>query len=244
MAVAMVVGILTTLLCHEPEVEGPPPRTLRESVVDPFVDFFSRDGALLMLAFILLYKIGDQMASSMTTPFILELGFTKTELAAVAKTFGMLAWIGGSVLGGLLMTRLSTARALWIFGVLQAAAILTFAGLAEVGKEFSVLALAIASENFTAGMGNAAYITYMAALTNKRFTATQYALFSSLMGVPRVFAAAPTGFMARELGWTGYFLICAAAAIPGLLLLTKVAPWSAASDAGTFEKSESVVAKP
>jgi len=146
----------------------------------------------------------------------------------VAKTFGMLAWIGGSVLGGLLMTRLTTARALWIFGVLQAVAILSFAGLAEVGKEFGILALAVAAENFTAGMGNAAYITYMASLTNKRFTATQYALFSSLMGVPRVLAAAPTGFMARELGWTGYFLFCAVAAVPGLLLLVKVAPWGSA----------------
>jgi MFS transporter, PAT family, beta-lactamase induction signal transducer AmpG len=230
MAGGMIVGILTTLSCREPDVAGPPPRTLKESVADPFLDFFRRDGAILILAFILFYKIGDQMASSMTTPFILELGFTKTELAAVAKTFGMIAWICGSFLGGLLMTRLTTARALWIFGVLQAVAILSFAALAEVGKEFAILALAVASENFTAGMGNAAYITYMAALTNKRFTATQYALFSSLMGVPRVFAAAPTGYLARELGWTGYFLFCTVAAIPGLLLLTKVAPWNGADE--------------
>ncbi|MBI5507641.1 MAG: AmpG family muropeptide MFS transporter [Deltaproteobacteria bacterium] len=225
MAAFMGVGVLTTLWCQEPKVDGPPPRTLKESVVDPFVDFFRRDAAVLTLAFILLYKLGDQMAAAMTTPFFLELGFSKSELAAVAKTFGMLAMMGGSFLGGLLMVRLPIRKALWIFGVLQAVAILAFAGLAEAGKVFVLLGVAVASENFAAGMGSAAYIAFMASLTNKRFTATQYALFSSLMGVPRVLVAAPTGFLARELGWTGYFLFCTAATIPGLLLLARVAPW-------------------
>jgi len=226
MAGGMTVGIVTTMFCAEPLVEGPPPRTFRESVVAPLADFFERDGALLILAFILLYKIGDQMASAMTTPFILELGFSKSELAAVVKTFGMVAMMAGSLVGGLAMVRLSIARALWVFGVLQALAILAFAALAEVGRSFPMLGTAIAAENFTAGMGSSAYIAFMASLTNRRFTATQYALFSSLMGVPRVLIAAPTGFLARELGWTSYFVLCTLAAAPGLLLLARVAPWT------------------
>jgi len=226
MAAFMGVGLITTLLASEPCVDAPPPRTLRESVIEPFVDFFRRDGAWLILVFILLYKIGDQMASSMNTPFILKLGFTKSELAAVAKLFGMLSIMGGSLLGGLLMVRWSMARALWIFGVLQALGVLTFAMLSEVGKVYPMLALAVAAENFTAGMGSSAQIAFMASLTNRRFTATQYALFSSLMGVPRVIISVPTGYLATALGWTWYFLFCALMAIPGLLLLLKVAPWS------------------
>lgn len=232
MAASMTVGVVTTLLCREPVVEAPPPRTLREAVVEPFAEFFHRRGAWLILAFILFYKIGDQMASSMTTPFLLELGFSKTDLAAVAKLVGMASMIAGGFVGGLVMLRLGIRRSLWVFGILQAASILAFAALAQVGRVFSILGVAVALENFSFGMGTSAYTAYLASQTNRRFTATQYALFSSLTGIPRVLVSAPTGFVARALGWTGYFVFCAAATIPGLLLLFWIAPWRQ-GDGGT-----------
>lgn len=225
MAGCMVVGIVTTLLCDEPEVEAPPPRTLTEAVVEPFLEFFRRPGALWILAFILFYKLGDQMASALTTPFVLSLGFTKTELAAIAKVFGMGALIAGGLLGGILMLRIGIKRSLWIFGGAQVLGILTFAVLATAGRVPALLATTIVAENLAFGMGGAAYAAFMASVTNKRFTATQYALFSSLLGAVRVFTAAPSGFLARATGWTGYFLLCAVLTIPGLLILFKVAPW-------------------
>jgi PAT family beta-lactamase induction signal transducer AmpG len=230
MAACMLVGVGVTLVAREPHVDQPPPKTLTDAVVLPFVDFFRRKDALVILAFILLYKVGDQMASSMTTPFVLELGFTKTDLARVAKVFGMGSMIAGSLVAGVLMLWTGIRRALWLFGVAQAVAILAFAGLAHAGKVEGWLILAVTSENLTAGMGSAAYSAYMASLTNRRFTATQFALFSSLMGVPRVLLAAPTGYVASGLGWTSYFVFCAAAAIPGLLLLSVVAPWRSSGE--------------
>jgi len=229
MAGCMVVGIVTTLLCDEPKVDAPPPRTLTEAVVEPFLEFFRRRDALWILAFILLYKLGDQMASALTTPFVLDLGFTKTELAAIAKVFGMGALIGGGLLGGILMLRLGIKRSLWIFGGAQVLGILTFALLATAGRVHALLATTIIAENLAFGMGGAAYAAFMASVTNKRFTATQYALFSSLLGAVRVFTAAPSGFLAEATGWTGYFLLCAVLTIPGLLILVKVAPWHEAN---------------
>jgi MFS transporter, PAT family, beta-lactamase induction signal transducer AmpG len=225
MAACMALCTAVTLFAPEPRVDVAPPKTLREAVVEPFIDFFDRRGAVLILAFVVLYKIGDQMASSMTTPFVLELGLTKTELAAIAKVFGMGATLVGALVGGIFMLRLGIHRALWVFGAAQATAILAFALLAHVGRVYALVAIAVALENFTAGMGTSAFVAYMASLTNKRFTATQYALITSLMGVPRVLFGAPTGYLARELGWTGYFVFCALSAIPGLLLLSRVAPW-------------------
>ena len=225
MAAFMAVGVATTLLCREPVIDAPPPRDLREAVVEPFVDFFRRRGAWLILAFIVLYKIGDQMASAMTTPIVLELGFTKTELAAVVKLFGLASMIVGGLVGGIVMLKLGIRRSLWAFGILQALSVLPFAALAQAGKVHGMLAGAVTLENFSFGMGASAYSAYMASQTNKRFTATQFALFSSLTGIPRVLASAPTGFLAKGLGWTGFFVFCAVSAIPGLLLLFWVAPW-------------------
>ncbi len=233
MAALMGLGIVATLLAREPEVEGPPPRTFRETVVEPFVDFFRRRGAWLILLFIVLYKVGDQMASTMTTPFALSLGFTKTDLAAIVKVFGLVAMMTGAFVGGLAMVRLGIHRALWVFGVLQALGILVFAALAQAGKDYTLLAAAVSAENFSFGLGTAAYSAYMASVTNRRFTATQLALLSSLMGVPRVLLSAPTGAIAEAVGWTGFFVFCALAAIPGLLLLPRVAPWHDAGGAGT-----------
>lgn len=223
MAAVLGFSVITTLLCREPEVAVGVPQNLKEFVVDPFVEYFSRDGALLILLFILLYKVGDQMASNMTMPFYLDIGFSKTDVAAIVKIFGFWATIIGGMAGGVLMLRMGIIRCLWFFGLLQALSTAGFATLAIIGKSYVGLAAVIAFENLSSGMGTAAYVAYMASLTNRRFTATQYALLSSLMGIPRVFAAAPTGYMAEFMGWPLFFLSCAIVAIPGLFLLHWVA---------------------
>jgi PAT family beta-lactamase induction signal transducer AmpG len=225
MAGCMLPGIITTLLAREPLQPEGIPKTLKDAVIQPLVEYFARPEAFWILAFILCYKIGDTMASAMTTPFYLELGFTKTEIGAVVKLFGFWATIGGSLLGGVLMLRIGIHRSLWIFGVLQALSTAGFAVLARLGYSIAGLSGVIAFENMSSGMGTAAYAAFMASITNKKFTATQYALLSSLMGVPRVLASAPTGLLAKNVGWEAFFIICTLIAIPGLLLLQKFAPW-------------------
>lgn len=225
MAAAMLVGILTTLFAREPAADVGSPKTLYEAVVQPFIEYFARRDAWLILLFILLYKVGDTMASHMTTPFYLDIGFTKTEIGAVVKLFGFWAIVIGGLLGGTLILRLGIYKALWAFGILQAISTAGFAVLAQIGPSLPGLAAVIAFENLSGGMGTAAYIAFMASLTNKKFTATQYALLSSLMGIPRVLVAAPTGFIAASLGWPGFFILCTVIAIPGLWLLTRFRPW-------------------
>src|SRR5205809_758070 len=225
MAGLILVGIVTTLLALEPRRIMTPPESLKEAVVEPFLDYFKRKDALGILAFILLYKIGDQMASDMATPFYLKIGFTKTEIAAIAKTFGLGATISGALLGGILMLRLEINRSLWIFGFLQMVSTFCFSLLAQAGPSKPMLAGVIAFENLSGGMGTTAYAAFMASLCNVRFTATQYALLSSLIGIPRVFASAPTGYLAKHLGWSQFFIVCGLAALPGLLLLSRFAPW-------------------
>jgi PAT family beta-lactamase induction signal transducer AmpG len=226
MAACILPGVLTTLLAPEPTITHGTPRTIREAVVDPLIEYFKRRGALWILAFILLYKIGDTMASAMTTPFYLDIGFSKTEIGAIVKLFGFWAVIAGTLTGGVLMLRLGINRSLWIFGFLQAISTACFAILARIGHSVSVLSGVIAFENLSSGMGTAAYMAFMASITNKRFTATQYALLTSLMGVPRVLASTPTGFLAKNLGWASFFIACTLIAIPGMLLLLKFAPWN------------------
>jgi PAT family beta-lactamase induction signal transducer AmpG len=225
MALSLSLGVIATLLAREPQVAAGSPKTLREAVILPFVDYFSRPGAGLILLFILFYKVGDTMAAAMTTPFYLEMGYSKGEIGAVVKLFGFWATIFGGLLGGVVILRLGINRSLWVFGVLQALSTACFAVLVLVGHELAWLAAVIAFENLSGGMGTAAYVAFMASLTNKKFTATQYALLSSLMGLPRVVAAAPTGFMVELMGWGSFFIGCALVAIPGLLLLQRFAPW-------------------
>ena len=225
MAGCMLPGVLTTLLAPEPATPAGTPRTMKEAVIDPLVEYFSRKGAIWILAFILLYKVGDTMASAMTTPFYLDIGFSKSEIGTVVKLFGFWATIAGGLVGGIMMLKLGINRSLWIFGVLQAVSTAGFALLANVGYSISLLSAVIAFENLSSGMGTAAYAAFMASITNKKFTATQYALLTSLMGIPRVVASAPTGFLAKNVGWEAFFISCALIAIPGMLLLLKFAPW-------------------
>lgn len=226
MAVCMLPGVVTTLLAPEPEIHIGTPKTMREAVFDPLIEYFSRRGALWILAFILFYKIGDTMASAMTIPFYLDIGFSKTQIGMVVKLFGFWATVAGTLIGGVIMLRLGINRSLWAFGFFQAVSTAGFAVLAFFGNSLPLLSTVIAFENLSSGMGTAAFIAFMASITNKKFTATQYALLSSLMGVPRVMASAPTGFLAKNLGWETFFITCTLIAVPGMLLLLKFAPWN------------------
>jgi PAT family beta-lactamase induction signal transducer AmpG len=226
MSLCMLPGILTTLLTPEPKVAAGTPQTMKEAVLNPMVDYFNRNGAVLILVFILLYKIGDTMASAITTPFYLELGFSKTEIGTVVKFFGTAATLAGAALGAFLLLKLGINRGLWIFGILQALSTAGFAILARIGYNIAMLSGVIAFENLSSGMGTAAFMAFMASLTNKKFTATQYALLTSLMGLPRALASSVTGLMAKNIGWESFFIFCTLVAIPGMLLLLKFAPWN------------------
>jgi PAT family beta-lactamase induction signal transducer AmpG len=230
MALCMIPGIITTLLTPEPTITEKMPVNMKEAVIDPLIEYFSRQHAIWILAFILFYKIGDTMALAMTTPFYLDIGFTMTEIGAVVKLFGFWATIAGGLIGGIVMIQLGINRSLWIFGFLQALSILGFVLLTRTGHSVTILSGVIAFENLSGGMGTAAYSAFMAKITNKKFTATQYALLTSLMGIPRVIAAAPTGFLAETLGWEVFFLFCTVMAIPGILMLFIFAPWRGDQD--------------
>ena len=229
MAACMSVGILATVLAREPEAPVIPPATgsaaeraaawLKRAVVEPFAEFLSRPGWLAFLAFVLLYKLGDAAVGIMTNPLYVELGFSKTEVANVVKIFGLGATLAGAFLGGLLIAKLGLIRALWICGILQLFSNLAFSGLALAGHSVPALAATIGFENLAGGMGTTAFVAFLAALCNRNYTATQYALLSSLMAVARTFIAAPGGFVAEAVSWPVYFLLTAIVAIPGLLLI-------------------------
>ncbi|MGB0910929.1 MAG: AmpG family muropeptide MFS transporter [Nitrospirales bacterium] len=222
MGSCMLIGILATCMAKEPENDVPIPSTLQEAIVGPFIEFFARPQALLILAFILLYKIGDSMGSEMISPLMVDLGISKTQYAMVVKLFGMVALIGGGLLGGLVVYRLGIIRSLWIFGILQMISTAGFVILAMAGNQIIVLTAVIAFETITSGLGQTAYVAFMASMTNKRFTATQYALLTSLMGVPRVIAGSTTGVLAEWMGWEMFYILCTLIAIPGLLLISRI----------------------
>ena len=224
-AACMLPAIITTLLTPEPYVTATP-KNLREAVIEPLADYFSRREALWMLAFILMYKIGDIMASNITTPFYMDLGFSLMEIGAITKLLGFWAIIAGASLGGLIMLRIGINRSLWIFGMLQAISTAGFAVLAHIGYSIPTLSVVIGFENLSAGMGTAAFMAFMASITNKKFTATQYALLTSFMAFGRDVLSSPTGFFAKHMGWESFFIFCVLIAIPGMLLLMKFAPWN------------------
>ena len=224
-AACILPAIITTILTPEPHVTGIP-KTIREAVIDPLIEYFSRKGALWMLAFILMYKIGDIMASNITTPFYMDLGFSLTEIGAITKLLGFWAIIAGASIGGVIMLRLGINRSLWVFGILQAVSTAGFAILARIGHSIPALAAVIGFENLSAGMGTAAFMAFMASITNRKFTATQYALLTSFMAFGRDVLSAPTGFLAEYMGWEIFFIGCFLIAIPGMILLLKFAPWN------------------
>ena len=233
-ALFMLPGALMTLLVREPATAVQAPKTLDQAVRAPFREFLSRAGirgALLVLSFIFLYKLGDSLCTALATPFYLDMGFTKTEIGLVAKNAGLWPSVIGGLLGGLWMVRLGINRALWIFGFVQLVAIFGFAGLAALGpapaspERLWILAGVIGFEALGVGLGTAAFVAYIARTTHPAYTATQFALFTSLAAVPRTVVNASAGWLVEGLGWTQFFLLCAGLAVPGMLLLAKVAPW-------------------
>jgi len=233
-ALFMAPGMVMTLLVSEPKLGAVAPRSLRAAVVEPFREFFGRHGlnaALLILAFIFLYKLGDSLCTALATPFYLDMGFSMTDVGVVAKNAGLWPSVIGGLLGGLWMIRLGINRALWLFGAVQMSAILGFALLASLGPADSdaqrllVLAFVIGTEALGVGLGTTAFVAFMARTTHPAYTATQLALFTSLMAVPRTFINASAGWLVEQMGWLTFFLMCFGLAIPGMLLLLKVAPW-------------------
>ncbi|HKO94045.1 MAG TPA: MFS transporter, partial [Polyangiaceae bacterium] len=240
-AMFMAVGILTSLFAEEAPATIRAPTTLSEAVVGPFREFFARSdrsNALLIVLFMLLYKLGDAMASALLIPFYLEVGFTKTVIGTVAKGAALPAFVAGSLVGGLTIAKAGINRSLWIFGVLQVVSTLGFVVLAKSGPDVWLLGCVVSFEYLSAGLGASAFLAFMSRATDRRFTATQYALFSSLVALPRTLASAATGYLAEALGYPGFFLTCALVALPGLWLLTRVAPWGRAGlSAPEFERT-------
>jgi len=224
MALGLLPGALGTLLAPEPAVPAPP-RTLREAVVEPFAEFLRRRRSLEVLAFILLYKLGDNLCTALNVPFLLGLGFSKTEIGLATKGVGMACLIGGGLLGGLLMSRWSLIRSLWFFGLLQACSMVGHLALALVGKNHALMLLTIAVENSIFAMGTVAYLAFIQRCCDLRTTATQFALLSSLSAFARVLFASPAGMLAVGAGWPAYFLVCIVLAVPGLLLLRRFDAW-------------------
>jgi PAT family beta-lactamase induction signal transducer AmpG len=228
-ALFMLPGIALTLVAREPLLVKGRPRTLREAVIEPFHEFLTRNGwraAVTVLLFIFLYKLGDSMATALATPFYLDMGFSKTDIGVIAKNAGLWASVIGVLLGGLWMVKIGINRGLWLFGAVQLVSILGFAWLAYVNQpNRALLAFVIAFEALGVGLGTAAFTAYIARATDPRYTATQFALFTSLAAVPRTVMNATTGVIVDRIGWLDFYLLCTVLAIPGMLLLLKAAPW-------------------
>lgn len=234
MAVLTGLGMLGTWLATNTDGVARAPRTLQEAITGPLADLLRRRGIGYLLGFAIFYKLGDWLAESMTMPFLLRgMGFTKLQIGTVQKTTAMVAIILGGLLGGWMLTRMSLRKALWICGFVQAGSILGFWAISLLGRHLPLLVAANSLENLAYGMGGSAFAALLMGSCNLKYTGTQYALFSALMALPRTLFAGGTGFLADRVGWTLYFPLCAAAAIPGLLLLLLYDRW------GLPEASES-----
>jgi PAT family beta-lactamase induction signal transducer AmpG len=233
-ALFMLPGMVMTLLVQEPH-RAAPPKSLRDAVVEPFHEFITRRGwqsALLILSFLFFYKLGDSLCTALATPFYLDMGFSKSQIGVIAKNAGLWPAVIGALLGGIWMLKIGINRALWLFGAVQVVSIFGFYWLAIQGAQAEVttlhltqLAFVIGLEAIGVGLGTAAFVAYIAHTTHPAYTATQFALFTSLAAVPRTFVNATAGWLVEQLGWSNFFLLCVALAIPGMLLLLKVAPW-------------------
>ena len=227
-AAFMLVGIALTLTVSEAIAEPSPPRTIRDAVIEPFREFIGRAGigpALYVLAFLFLYKLGDNMATALQSPFFIDVGFTLTQIGTIAKFSSLTAAIVGGMVGGLIMVKLPINRALWLFGVVQIVSILGFWALSVVGPNVWMLGFAVTFEYLGVGLGTAALTAFIARSTNIAFAATQFALFTALAATPRTLASAVTGVIVEQTGWPSFFLLCTVLAVPGMVLLMKVAPW-------------------
>ena len=246
-ALFMLPGLVMTLLVSEPRASVRAPKTLRETVVEPFREFVSRHGikpVLYMLAFVLLYKLGDSLCTSLATPFYMKMGYGMEHIALVDKHAKLWPSIVGGILGGMLMMKIGLNRALWLFGILQALSILGFAELARLGPvphaeidaaRLWLLASVSGFEALAVGLGTAATVSFIARTTHPAYVATQFALLTSLPAIPKTLVNASAGWLVLMLGWTSFFWLCFALALPGMLLLFKVAPWNGKPPASPSE---------
>jgi PAT family beta-lactamase induction signal transducer AmpG len=228
LAVLVGVGMVAVLIAPEPapidrgqQRAGSVPlrQSLFEAVVAPFLDFMQHRGWIVILAFALLYKFGDAIGGVMANPFYVELGFTGVEIASISKVLGVIATVVGVVAGGVVVARLGIMRALLIGGILQAVTNLLFAAQALIGHDVFFLAVSICSDNFTGGLASAAFVAYLSSLCSARFTATQYALLTSLMALGRTGLSSGGGWLADQMDWASFFALTTLLAIPGLMLL-------------------------
>jgi PAT family beta-lactamase induction signal transducer AmpG len=230
MGAFMLVGVLVTLSIREAQEAPEVPSSLKEAVTEPFREFFGRRGhgaALAVLAFMFFYKLGDNMATALATPFYIDMGFTPTQIGVIAKNAALWPSIVGGLLGGLLIVRIGINRGLWAFGVVQIVTIFGFVWLSQVPGSLWVLALVIAAEYLGVGLGTAASVAFIARETSRTAVATQFALFTALAALPRVLASSTSGLIVDAVGWTDFFYLCVVLAAPGMVLLHWVAPFNA-----------------
>ncbi|MBC7712440.1 MAG: AmpG family muropeptide MFS transporter [Rhizobacter sp.] len=225
MAACMIVGIIASIFGPEPKNSEAPPKTLTAAVYKPFTEFFSRAGAVEMLIFILIYKLDVAFAMALTTPFMMDLGFTKTDIGAVLKGVGMISTIAGTLVGGAVLSKWGIKKSLWIFGIIQALSGFSFFMLAKLGHNYPMMVTAVCVENICSGLATAAFTAFMMNICDKRYTATQFALLTSFMAITRTLVQTPSGFIMKGLGWEMYFIVSILISIPGLLLLTRYNKW-------------------
>jgi PAT family beta-lactamase induction signal transducer AmpG len=228
-ALFLIPGLIMALVVKEPVIQAIPPRTLDQAILRPFQEFMQRKGwrfALQLLAFIFLYKLGDSLATSLATKFYLDMGFSKSEIALIAKNASLWPSIIGGLLGGLWMVRLGINRALWVFGILQLAVIPGFAWLSLQDHSLVGLAIVVGAEAFGVGLGTTVFVAFIMRSTHPLYTATQFALLSALAAVPRTVINAYAGFLVTDLGWTNFFWLCTLLGLPGMVMLIWVAPWN------------------
>ncbi|MFM8269202.1 MAG: AmpG family muropeptide MFS transporter [Pseudomonadota bacterium] len=219
MAFCMGIGIIGALWSPETDMEVAPKKTLRQSVLEPFQGYLKRDKAILFLVFILLFKLGDVVAGKMLSPFLLDTGFSREQIGLVNKGFGMVVSILGGILGGGVYAKWGMRKSLWIFGILQMLSNFVFVAQFYAGKNDWMLFASVGIENFCASLGSVAFVAFLMSLCQKGLAGTQYALLSSLFALTRTVAATPTGYLAKNLGWPGFFTLSAILAIPGLWML-------------------------
>lgn len=223
MAGIMLLGIVSALIGPEPDQKVNPPKDLQEAVWGPLKDYFSRKAAISLLILIILYKLGDAYAGTLTTAFLIKgIGFSPTDVGTINKGLGLVSLIVGAIFGGALMARLGLFSSLLLFGLLQAVSNLSFMALAWIGKSYGMLIFAVAFENISGGMGTSAFISLLMTICNQRYSATQYALLSSIAALGRIFIAPTSGFIVQSTGWPTFFFITTIAALPGLWLLWKM----------------------
>ena len=225
LALLYVPMMVVTWFAPEPESAAAPPRTLRDAVWGPFVGFLAQHRALAILAFVVLYKLAENLTMSLTRPFLVQSGFNDVDVGVATATIGQVSMIVGTMAGGILTDRIGLGRALWAFGFVQLAANLGYAVVAQVGVNRPVMYSAQAVEYLTSGLAGGALGVLLLRLTQKRFSATQYALLSSLFSLPRILAGPIAGVLADTIGWRNFFLSTVLFGIPGLVMLARFVPW-------------------